>query len=204
MKTRQIFGYIAVFLLLALSIESALALTASIGNARMILYPNMVEGESTVVERTIEINNVNDVPVGVSLQPMGDIENITEILDNDLELQPNETVYARFRITVPEPKRYDGGIGVKFYENTSDKDKGVGLMSTIILLAEINQTQPTNPRVNRTTTSQTETQPAEGPSVPVWAIGVAVLLILVIAAVIVVSNKKKGEKSAKKSRKTRK
>jgi hypothetical protein len=209
MKTRQILGYIIAFLLILVSIDSALSLTASMGNARMILYPNMEEGKPYLIERTILVKNVNDIPLKITLEPMGALENQTEIIDTNFVLQPNETRNARFSITILGPGKYETNVGVSFYPENSTKEEGVGLMSNIIIMANINQTGPTNNWVNHTQTGQ-----ATAPSKNSWLnYGIAaaalafIILVLILIGSRIASNreedKSEGKKSGKKEANTR-
>lgn len=122
------------FVLLLVLVPASYALTASIGNAKMILRPEVLPGEETVIERSIKVNNVNDVPVDIELEAQGDLINIVEILDKSFTLQPGETKHANFIITLQYGGHYEGKIAVKF--TPSEGGQGVGLSSSIIILAE--------------------------------------------------------------------
>ena len=126
-------------MLLLLLIPVSYAITASIGNARMILKPAVIEGKTTIIDKSIKVNNVNDVPINITLEAQGDIVEITEIFDNSFILQPGESKNAMFRISLDYGGYYEGKIGVSF--KPTEGGQGAGLSSTIIIIAQ----GPTNP-----------------------------------------------------------
>ncbi len=125
--------------LLLLLIPASYAITASIGNAKMVLKPAVIEGKTTVIDKTIKVNNVNDVPVNITIEAQGDIVEITEIFDKSFILQPGESKNAMFRISLDYGGYYEGKLGVSF--KPTEGGQGVGLSSTIIIIAQ----GPTNP-----------------------------------------------------------
>lgn len=122
------------FMFLLLFVPASYALTASIGNAKMILRPTVEPGKETIIEKSIKVNNVNDIPVDIDLEVHGDLVDIVELLDESFTLQPGETRNANFIIALEYGGRYEGKIGVKF--TPVGGGQGVGLSSTIIILAE--------------------------------------------------------------------
>jgi len=201
MKTRQLVVHIIAFLLILVSIDSALSLTASIGNARMILYPNMEQGKPYIIERTILVKNVNEIPLKITLEPMGALENQTEIIDTNFVLQPNETRDARFRITIQEPGKYETNVGVSFYPENSTKEQGVGLMSDIIIVAKVNQTEPTNTRVNHTQTGQPASAKSSWLDLGIAAAAVVFIILALILMGSKIASKKDDEKAEGESEK---
>ncbi len=120
-----------------LVIPFSYSLTASIGNARMILRPVFEEGKTTTIDKSILVKNVNNISIKASLEPDDRYKKIIEIFDNEFILQPNESRNARFRITLKSGGRYEGKILVSFASaDPSVKANSVGLSSTIIILAE--------------------------------------------------------------------
>ncbi len=140
----------ALFLLLPL----ANALTASIGNARMIIRTEVEEGETTVIEKYVRINNVNDVPVEITLEPQGDMRFIAELLDESFTLEPGESKDAVFIIRLEYGGTYQGQIGVGF---SAEDSPGVGLSSTIIIIAE----GPEDPNRDQETEEETTEEETE-------------------------------------------
>ena len=130
------------FITILFCATSAFALTASIGNAKMILNADVIEGTPTYVEKELIINNVNDIAVKVHMNAINDLEYITRIIDNDFILQPGEKKLARFRVRLDYGGNYDGMINIGFVPGEQTfGGAGVGLSSHIIIFA----TGPENP-----------------------------------------------------------
>jgi len=110
----------------------ASAITGKIGNARVVLYP-IVESGGTSIDRTILVINDNDVEVNVSLQ-IGENSSLIEIIDKNFVLQPGEQTEARFKINLKKAGDYEQRINVLFAP-FSGKGAGVALSSTIIIHA---------------------------------------------------------------------
>ncbi len=129
-------------LIILLSISSVFALTASMGNVKMVLYPEVYPGETTLINKSIKVNNVNDIVVRILLSTEGNFSNVVNIIDGNFTLMPNETREARFQLLISEPGRYDGKIFVAFdpMGNTVNASP-VGLASNIIIFAK-NSTKP--------------------------------------------------------------
>ncbi|MBW2971042.1 hypothetical protein KY320_02680, partial [Candidatus Woesearchaeota archaeon] len=111
-----------IILSILLVAPTVFALSASIGNARMILYPEIVAGKETVIEKTILVKNVNNVSIEVELTAHGDLEEMVEIIDSNFILEPFESREAAFTLTVTQPGRYEGNIAVAFSEYPENKD----------------------------------------------------------------------------------
>jgi hypothetical protein len=127
---------VSVFLAVLLS-ATVNALTASIGNARMIIHTDVEQGTPTVIQKSIKINNVNNMSVEVTLMPSGDIKDFTQVLDNNIILSPEQSRDARFVMSLEYGGRYDGKILVNFKSAEEGvKSQPVGLASTIVILAE--------------------------------------------------------------------
>jgi hypothetical protein len=125
--------FILIVLFVILISGSVSALTGSIGNARMILYPK-VGILGTEIEKSILVKNVNDIPVDIELKPSESFEKIVEIIDEKFTLEPKEEMRARFLIKLTKPGDYEGKITVFF--TPLDGKTGVALSSTIIIHAE--------------------------------------------------------------------
>ena len=191
-----------IFVLLLVLATNAFALSASIGNARMILYPEIAPGETAVLEKSILVRNINNVSVMIHLDAIQDIENMTEILDNDFVLEPLQEKDARFILTIEEPGRYEGSIGVSFAVAEGDQQGsgGVGLLSNIIIVArEGNQTTS---QVNQTTAeNQTQQQEEKGPMANPVVGFVIMVIIIAIGLIVFLKFSKRGKHAKKKPRK---
>lgn len=119
---------LTIFLVLILSV-SVSAITAKIGNGRMIL--NVEVGET--VDRTVRVINDNDVAVNVNVFPTGDLESDVELFEETFVLQPGEEKKVRFKIPVKAAGRSETRINVQF--NPIEGGNGVGISSQIIINA---------------------------------------------------------------------
>ena len=133
MENKLILTVFFVSLLLVLTINSVTAITGSIGNARMVLYPE-VGFLGITIEKSILVKNVNDVPINITLEAADDIEDITTIIDKNFILEAGEEKDAVFKITLRKAGDYEGRINVYFKELEGSK-AGVALSSTIIIKA---------------------------------------------------------------------
>lgn len=192
-------AYLILVLLLVLALN-AFALSASIGNARMILYPEIAPGETVTIERTILVRNINNVSVLIHLDPFEELENMTEILDNDFVLEPLQEKDARFRLTIEEPGRYEGSIAVSFAPAEDPQGSGVGLLSNIIVIArEANETTQTNQ-----TTQVNQTQPdEESKSIANPLVGLGIIVIIIAIGLAVFKFLKRGKHEIKKPKKNK-
>lgn len=121
----------ALFLLLILaSVSHVLAITGSIGNARMIL--RVTQGDK--IDKSILVKNVNDVAVNIELNALGDLAEDITIKDKQFTLQPGEEKKAYFTVYVRKAGTSEAKINVKF--SPIDGGNGVGLSSTVIVIAE--------------------------------------------------------------------
>lgn len=123
-------GFLLILILATLLVSSVYALTGSIGNARAIVNVE-IKDEPITLERTVLVNNVNDEPVKIDLEAGGDIIDLTEIVDKEFTLQPDESKDARFKVTLRQPGTYQGKIYVRF--SPLEKGTGVGLTSALII-----------------------------------------------------------------------
>lgn len=121
---------IFVVLLLVFFINDVYAITGSIGNARMVLRPEL--GDK--IEKSILVKNINDVPVNIELSVLGDLEKYIIIKDNNFVLQPGDERKAFFVIDVQKGGTTETKINVKF--SPIDGGNGVGLSSTIVIIVD--------------------------------------------------------------------
>ncbi len=117
-----------VMALLLLSLASVSAITARIGNSRMVLH--LEAGES--VEKYVLVRNVNDVPVTIDLTVSGDLAENLVLDEETFELAPGEDKKAYFTITADEPGTSETKINVRF---TPPEGAGVGVASNVIVFA---------------------------------------------------------------------
>ena len=130
-KVKIIFFVLILVFLFTFNSFGVSALTGSIRNARMILYPE-VGFFGTSIEKTILVENVNDVPVKVLLENSG---KIIKLIDKEFILEAGTNKKARFKINLRKPGDYEERINV-FFESFEEKKPGVVLSSTIIIHAK--------------------------------------------------------------------
>ncbi|HLC31916.1 MAG TPA: hypothetical protein VJK51_04565 [Candidatus Nanoarchaeia archaeon] len=138
-------------MLLFLFVGSVSAITASLGNSRMVL--RLEKGEE--VERYLTLKNVNDVPVTIDLDTAGELANSISLVDTSFILQPNEERRAYFTVKVSKDGQREGKINVRF---TPPEGNGVGLSATIIALvgdgaAEQDEEIEIEPEITNTSSS---------------------------------------------------
>jgi len=127
---KSLFAGILVVVLLLSFVGSVYAITGSIGNARMILRPEVGD----TIDRTILVKNVNEVALNIELSASGDLSEEINIIDSEFQLAAGEERKARFTIKVEKLRATETKINVKF--SPLDDGNGVGLSSTIIIIPE--------------------------------------------------------------------
>src|SRR3989339_686617 len=96
MKTRLII----LVLICLLLIPSVYSLTASIGGGRAIVRVNASPEEPAILERTLLIQNKNEIAVKTILKVDEKFEKFVNIIDKEIELQPGESKKARYVLTM--------------------------------------------------------------------------------------------------------
>ena len=102
-------------------VGSVSAITGSIGNARMILRPDIGD----TIERSILVKNVNEVALDIELSAAGDLADEIEIIDSEFQLAAGAEKNAKFKIEVKKKGTTESKINVKF--SPTDGGNGVGL-----------------------------------------------------------------------------
>lgn len=131
MKSKAITSAILICLILA-NLISVSAITGSIGNARMILRGE--QGDS--FDKYVTVKNVNDVPLDIELSASGDLADYVDIKDEKFTLAAGEEKQAQFTIKAAKAGTTETSINVQF--RPQDGKTGVGLTSTVIIIAEKN------------------------------------------------------------------
>jgi len=120
---------LALSFILVIVSSSVLGLTASIGNARMVIRLNV--GEE--IEKYVLVKNVNNVSVNINVSASGDLEKYIKIKDNNFVLEPEEEKKAYFTISPKKNGTFETLIRVSFTP-AEGKDPGAGLASTVIVI----------------------------------------------------------------------
>jgi hypothetical protein len=132
-------GIVLIFvLLIALSNCVFLsAITGSMGNARMVLYPEVNGWTNTVIDKTILVKNVNDMPINITLVADDDAKDFLEVIDKTFILEAGEEKKAQFQVKVKKEGTYEGRINVFFKDaDPGSKEAGVVLSLTITIIAK--------------------------------------------------------------------
>jgi len=127
MNKKILSGAVAM-IFVVLFIASVFATTARIGNSRMILKAGVGE----TVERYILVLNVNEVDVTIQLSTTGDLADNVVLEEESFVLKPGEEKKAFFTIRADQESQSMTKINVAY---NPEEGSGVGLTSTIILLA---------------------------------------------------------------------
>ena len=194
---------IAILFILLINIGFASAITGAMGNAKMVLYPEVNGFTYTKIEKSILTKNVNDVPINISLQVDNETAKFIELIDETFILEPHTEKKAEFIVKVKDEGTYKGKIAVFFSPVDGDKKAGVALSSEIVVIAKKDQgysgTNEGNIRDEEdqnteVTTGDIVTDQDSGKKSPALTLGlligsVFVLLLILIALIIVLSKK---------------
>jgi hypothetical protein len=192
------------------------ATTGSIGNAKMVLYPEVNGWTNTVIEKTILVRNVNDVPMNITLKTDANASKFIELVDETFILAPGEEKKAGIEIKVRKVGTYTGSVNV-FFKPTEGKDAGVVLSSTIVVIAKKNtgyeeddtgDDTNTNPDTNTDNNSTTgddngitgDVSNTNGPSkiVKIWGISTFILLVVLLVLLYIWGKKRSKSKNKRK------
>ncbi|MFH1710720.1 MAG: hypothetical protein ABH840_00240 [Nanoarchaeota archaeon] len=196
---------LAIALILSMTFMAS-AITGKIGNARVVLYPE-VGYFGTTIDRAILVINDNDVEVNVKLQA-AENSTLIDIIDEEFVLQPGEQKEAKFEINLEDVGDYEQRVNV-FFSPISGTGAGVALSSTIIIHAKGSGSGSDNPDVN-----DDDSDPgvdltgyaislgdfvSEGNNKGLIIVSVSTLVLLaVLIVLLVLSKKKKTAKDVKR------
>jgi len=189
---------VPVFLILLLFgfVGSVCAITGSIGNARMILR-DVKTGD--VIEKSILVKNVNEVPVDIELFASGDLADSIDIKDKSFRLGVGEEKKAYFTINVKKSGTTESKINVQFAP--IDEGNGVGLSSTIIVIAEkgpgffeglFGGDEETNVSIGEESVDKQEDVSASSKIMKVSLSITSIVLLLFVVLLVIASQRKKG------------
>lgn len=209
MRVRTIILSVFALLIVVSLIYSSSALTASIGNSRMVL--RVAPGQS--IGRSILVQNVNNVSVTINLLPDGDLANYITIAENNFTLLPGDEKKVNFTIQPQKEGTTTSRINVKF---TPDKGNSVGLASTIIVHAGTstdntndnnipaqgspgndNEINNSNPSTINPASSQVKTNSSSFTISPLIILLISSLVLVMLLIFLVLYSAIKPKKSAK-------
>lgn len=213
MKKRFDHLCVIIFSFIFLSSVLASAITGSMGNARMVLYPEVNGWTYTTLEKSILVKNVNNVPINIKLVADEEGEKFLDVIDKEFVLQAGENKKAGFIVKVKKEGTYEGKINVFFSPSDNEsKEPSVVLSSTIIAIAkkageyndaEIDECEDDNCDLdnNGISVGTGGVVGVDGNKKPIGAILLSIssfiLLIILISLIFVILKKKslkKGEK----------
>jgi len=214
MNKKSLFLVLILFsLVLTLPLTSAL--TAGLGNSRMIL--RLSQGEE--IERYVLVKNVNDFPINVSISTGGDLIDYLDLETEKLELdsQAEEKIY--FTIKASKPGTTETKINFLF-SGGSEEGNTVGLSSTVIVITDEfeyeepeeesnsnnqeetigNQSEPgVTVRSGAKNKDKSESSDREGEAIsPTILLISTILLVLILIGLIIYSSKLNNKKMNKK------
>jgi hypothetical protein len=204
MKKRNLTLCLAVSLVVLLIVANASALTGRLGNSRMVL--RLETGETA--ERYLSIENVNDVPIKISLAASGDLADNLEIKDNDFSLEPGESRKAYFTVKADEEGTTETKINVMY---TPPEGSGIGLTANIIVIASGESTGSEDNSETDNPDTGFSFNPTGNPSTGgndssfklnfspvVWLLISSIALVVIFIALLVYANKMKSKKRARR------
>jgi hypothetical protein len=179
------------------------AIEGRMGNAKMILYPEVDGKNDVVIEKSISVRNVNNETINISLVADEDAAKFIKIIDTNFLLEPRAQKDAQFEVRVKKEAIYQGNINV-FFKPLDPNKNGIVLTSQITVVAKKNQDyQDTNDNTDNTDTNQT-TNPGDNPGKDgtggngnpgiLFLVITSALLIVLLIALIVILNKRKTKK----------
>ena len=204
---------VAILFVLLISVGFVSAITGVVGNARMVLYPEVNGWTNTVIEKSILVKNVNDVPINVTLQIDEEGQKFLELIDNSFILEPHTEKKAQFLVKVKKEGTYQSKINIFFSSTDENQKTGVALSSEIIVIAKKNQEDRSNVpneedasgngdgSTETTTTGDVVADGSEGQkrSALKWGLLIgSVVVLLAILIVLITFLSKKGGKRGKK------
>ena len=194
---------VAILLLLVLNTGFSSAITGAMGNARMVLYPEVNGWINTVIEKSILVKNVNNESINITLQIDEEAEKFIELIDKSFILEPNTEKEAQFIVKVKKEGTYTAKINI-FFSSIDDKKAGVALSSEIIVIAKKDQRYDENSSTQEENTSVIENiniiignfigGENKSSSTGIWIFGGTTFVLLLVLVFLMISLSKKGEK----------
>lgn len=189
---KRLFITASLIMLVILFLGNVLAVTASIGNARMILRANVGD----TIQKTILVKNINNESINIELFASGDLEKDIKILDNNFTLAPGSEKDARFTIKIAKEGAFENKINVKFFSPT--EQKGVVLSSNVVVMVnQVNEAEEVNSSaVDNNPENNGEVSGSKlkfSPTLLLSITGVILLVFFIILIVYYVRSSKKAE-----------
>lgn len=154
------------FIAFILILPIVYSLTAAVGNARAVLNMNASPEKPAVLQRTILVQNRNEIPIKATLMVDKKFEKFIEIIDKELTVEPGKSKNARYTLTMDRGGDFEIKINVLFESaDPTIKENKVGMSATLIIHSN-------GPIINDTEEIETEPikpeedEPITGPKNP--------------------------------------
>lgn len=177
------------------------AVTGSIGNGKMVLYPEVNGWTNTVIPKTILVNNVNDIPVNITLKLDSNASDFIDLIDETFILEAGESKKAEIVIKVKKEGTYEGRVNV-FFKPVEGNEAGVVLSSTIVVIAKKDtgyeeEENPEEEQENEDVLDPENPGEQTKPSklIVVWGISTLVLVIILLVLLYIWGKKRKKRKT---------
>lgn len=199
-KKTLVFAFAIVVLMTGIMMVSAV--TGSIGNGKMVLYPEVNGWTNTVIPKTILVNNVNDMPVNITLKLDSNASDFIDLVDETFILEAGESKKAEIVIKVKKEGTYEGRVNV-FFKPVEGNEAGVVLSSTIVVIAkkdtgyeedeENSEEEQENEDVLNPENPGEQNKPSK--LIAVWGISTLVLVIILLVLLYIWGKKRKKRKT---------
>ncbi len=193
------------FVILANSVFVS-AITGSMGNARVVLYPEVNGWTNTIIERSILVKNVNDVPINITLTLDENATKFIELVDQTFILESGNEKKAEFIVKVKKEGEYFGKINV-YFTPIETKEPGVVLSSVVTVIAkknkgyeEVNEDTKKEKQVDETFENKTKESNEPKNNLMIFLTITTLILFLVLVFLFYLSSKKGRRIKQKKRR----
>ncbi len=205
MTKQVVYATISALYITILLLTTVSAITAAIGNSRMIIRAQ--EGE--IIERSILVRNVNEVAVNIEIVPSGDLEKEVVIEEKSFVLEPREEKKVPFTIRATKSGTTETVMNVQFIPPAGN---AVGLAAKVILITESgtdNTEEDLDTSDDSTDNAQEETREAslesestqsKIPFVIILLLSATILIIILLILVLLQARNKKQQKSVGRQR----
>lgn len=184
---------VPLLVIILFSMTYVFAITASMGNARMVLRAKVGDN----IEKYILVKNVNSEQILIEMETDGELAEDIKIKEPKFYLDAGEEIRANFTIKVTKEGTTESKINVKFYSES--EQKGVGLSSTIIVIANKSDGSPVDDEGGDDGDDSGDTDDTSKTNYLLIAsvISTIVLLVVFIIVYVLYANKMKRESDKK-------
>ncbi|VVB77928.1 Uncharacterised protein [uncultured archaeon] len=162
------------------------AIAANLGNARMVLHANTGD----IIEKTVLVKNVNNETINIEAAASGDLASDVTIKNPKFSLAEGEEKNIELSIKVKKEGTTETKINVKFI--SQETQKGVGLSSTIIVIAGEGTGFPDEP-----TTTEPKTNTNSKLTLVIVATVATIILVILLGLLYLFSKKRSEQKDLK-------